>query len=191
MPFEQLLPSQVFVWLDLSNFPLTKSVCKELSQGTMSTIHIHCLLQDMAECCSLDVGEGTCAHSLIIIRRAHDSRWYLSLRQAFNLSAQLGDRSSWGAFYKRVKMAPRAVLVEATRQERGMLVRHGALSPQAPGASLVSAATLLVVQRDAHALPPALGTALARLVHGTVQPTPLESHQVCDMNRNAFAFTVK
>ena len=132
----------------------------------------------MAECYSLDVVEGNKAIKLVIIKRVHDSKWYLSLRQAFNACAVLGDKSSWGSFYKRMKNAPRAVVVEASKEEIGMLVRHGALSPLAPSASLVSAATLLVAQRNAYALPPALGTALAQLVHGTAKPTPLGPQQV-------------
>lgn len=166
-------------------FPLAPN--KVDVRGTMSTSSPPCLLQDMAECYSLSVGEGTGSHSLVVIKRFHDSRWYVSLRQAFHLCGQLGDRSSWGAFYKRVKKAPRAVVEEATKLERDMLVRHGALSPLAPGASLVSAATLLVVQRDAYALPPALGTALASLVHGTAQPTPLGPQQVCDIDIHGVA----
>ena len=132
----------------------------------------------MSECYSLDVVDGSRITKLVIIKRGHDSRWYLSLRQAYNACAALGDKSSWGAFYRRIKTATRAVVEEASKQEIRMLVMHGALSPHAPSASLVSVATLLVAQRDAYALPTALGTALAGLVQGTLHPTPLGTQQV-------------
>ena len=46
------------MWLDLSICPLAKSMCAVLCRGTLP-FYVPCTPQDMAECYSRDVGEGT------------------------------------------------------------------------------------------------------------------------------------
>jgi hypothetical protein len=132
----------------------------------------------MSEFYKLSIEDGTSRFQLVTIKRRVESRWYISLRQAFNVVCGMGSTVSWGSFYKHVCRRSKATVVPATSEEKGVLVQAGALSPQAPSAVLVSAARLLVPLRDMRALPRALGTALAGLVEGTAMLEPLE-HEVC------------
>ena len=139
---------------------------------------VHVCHADMADYYKLSVEDGSSRLHLVTIKRRLESRWYISLRQAFNVVCSMGCTVSWGSFYKHVCRRSKATVVPATSEEKGVLVQAGALSPQAPSAVLVSAASLLVPLRNMRALPPALGTALAGLVEGTAMLEPLEC-EVC------------
>jgi hypothetical protein len=113
--------------------------------------------------------------SLVVLKRPEENRWFLGLRQAYNVAVDMGARSlSWGAFYKRLASNSKAVMCQASSFERGILIRAGALDLRAPSASLVSAASLAVALRDVSALPAALGAALTGLVSGTTPIHQLE-----------------
>lgn len=123
----------------------------------------------------LSVHERGREWTLIVIKRPQQNRWFVGMRQSYNVAVEMGAHSlSWGAFYKKLSSSPRAVMELASRDERKVLVEAGALSPQAPSAALVSAGTLAVVLRDIRALPAALGEALIGLVEGTTMLQPLE-----------------
>ena len=82
--------------------------------------------------------------SLVVLKRPEENRWFLGLRQAYNVAVDMGARSlSWGAFYKRLASNSKAVMCQASSFERGILIRAGALDLRAPSASATCTGLLL------------------------------------------------
>ncbi|GAB4820984.1 hypothetical protein N2152v2_008030 [Parachlorella kessleri] len=128
----------------------------------------------MSQFYSLRVVDGDRNWSLVVLKRSSASVWYLPMRHAYKVVVAIGCTTlSWGHFYKKASSHPRALMEEASPQEREMLVAAGALSAFAPAANLVSAATLRRALREARALPAGLSVALAALLEGTAVLEPI------------------
>ena len=113
---------------------------------------------------------------LVVLVKGADS--YLPVRQVYTAACKMGLTCSFGKFYKEITLKVKgAKIMDATPQERAVLVSQGVFPPNVPRCAFASARTLLVALRNCNQEGPDVNpvrTVLLRIHKGKANLQPLK-----------------